>query len=316
MPLQPNAQSRPASNGVSLIKRTLSVLFCIFFPALLLGFFVLVIAPYFVHADEAIKCTNASFCPLADVAGSKLEKLYSTDQNLVTYLNTLFKMAISVGAIAAVLRMVYAGYIYMASDVWTSKDKAKGIFRDVFLGLVLLLSIYIILSQINPNLLNLDPKLAAISDAEKAVPASSTAFCSDCVPIPAGVPAKPPGIGCKYTSQPCMVSKVMAFRLTNLAKRAISISWQVTEAYPPTVAHSGPNSCHNNQLGTCVDANFIGGATPQLIKEFLTAAEAASLTARWEVKDQARKDQLVGLGVPSGSILVTGNAEHFHITGG
>ncbi|MDP3965295.1 MAG: hypothetical protein Q8Q13_00660 [bacterium] len=149
------------------MQRTLLTLSYVLFPALLLGFFVLIIAPYFVHAAEAIKCTNASFCPLADVKGSRLEALYSTDQNLVTYLKTLFKMAISVGAIAAVLRLVYAGYIYMAGDVWTTKEKAKGIFRDVFLGLFLLLSIYIILSQINPNLLNLDPKLAKIGDIPK-----------------------------------------------------------------------------------------------------------------------------------------------------
>ena len=104
----------------------------------------------------------AAFVPLAEKdynASPKLRALFSNDQSLVTYLNTLFKMAITVGAIIAVLRLLYAGYIYMVSDVFVSKEKAKEIFRDVFLGLFLLLSIYIILSQINPNLLNLMPKI-------------------------------------------------------------------------------------------------------------------------------------------------------------
>ncbi|MDO8552489.1 MAG: hypothetical protein Q7S01_03070 [bacterium] len=105
-----------------------------------------------------------AFAPLADVASSqKLRALYSSDADLVTYLNTLFKVAISVGAIIAVLRLMYAGYLYMASDMWTSKESARSIFRDVFVGLLLLLSVYIILKQINPNLLNLDAKLSEVT---------------------------------------------------------------------------------------------------------------------------------------------------------
>ncbi|MEK7106877.1 MAG: hypothetical protein AAB899_01665 [Patescibacteria group bacterium] len=156
---------------MNFVRRSLSLaLSYVLFPALLLAFFAVLVAPYFAHAE----CT-ASFCPLADVTGSpKLRELYSTDQNLVTYLNTLFKVAISVGAIIAVLRLLYAGYTYMASDVWTSKETAKGIFREVFLGLLLLLSIYIILYQINPNLLNLDVRLAPVTIAP-ATPSAPSA---------------------------------------------------------------------------------------------------------------------------------------------
>src|SRR3989344_4406697 len=124
----------------------------------------------------------AAFVPLAQKdygESGKLSELFKTDQTLVTYLNTLFKLAITVGAILAVLRLLYAGYMYMASDVWTSKETAKGIFRDVFLGLFLLLSIYIILAQINPNLLNLNPSIKAVTvpPAAPAEPAQQGA-CS------------------------------------------------------------------------------------------------------------------------------------------
>lgn len=292
------------------------------FPSLMLIFFALIVAPYIAHAADAVPCT-ASFCPLADVKGSKLEALYSTDQNLVTYLNTLFKFAIGVGAIAAVLKMVYAGYMYMASDVWTSKEKARGVFRDVFLGLFLLLSIYIILYQINPNLLNLDTKISPV-DNVPAGPSTSivgiqpivASGCAGCVPIPSGVPSKGVGLACSGTG-PCMVSSTMASKLKDLVVKAIGLSWQVTEAYPPTVAHSGPTSCHNNGLGTCVDVNFIGSPpTAANIVAFINDARASGLTAQWEVGNSMREQSLRDAGVPITSILVTGNQEHFHITGG
>ncbi len=57
---------------------------------------------------------------------------------------------------AAVLRLVYAGYMYMGSDMWSSKGKAREIIRDTTLGILLLLAIWLILFQINPNILNLN----------------------------------------------------------------------------------------------------------------------------------------------------------------
>jgi len=115
----------------------------------------------------------SAFVPLADYGGSqKLSTLFNNDANLVTYLNTAFKIAVSIGAILAVLRLLYAGYTYMASDVWTTKETAKGIFRDVFLGLFLLLAMYIILAQINPNLLNLNPEITPIKPSEITGPPS------------------------------------------------------------------------------------------------------------------------------------------------
>ena len=97
-----------------------------------------------------------AFAALADFdQSSKLSQLYRPNQDLPTYLNSIFKVAISAGAIIAVLRLSYAGYMYMGSDLWHNKERAKEIIRDVFLGIFLLLSVYIILYQINPNLLNL-----------------------------------------------------------------------------------------------------------------------------------------------------------------
>ena len=65
-------------------------------------------------------------------------------------------MALSAGAILAVLRLGYAGWLYMgAADMWGSKQHAKDVIMDAVLGLLLLIGIWIVLNQINPNLLNL-----------------------------------------------------------------------------------------------------------------------------------------------------------------
>ncbi|MDO8481891.1 MAG: hypothetical protein Q7S75_02310 [bacterium] len=99
----------------------------------------------------------AAFVPLADVTQSgKLSTLYNSDQNLSNYINSMFKIAISAGAIIAVIRLGVAGYKYMGGDIWHKKEEAKEDIREIFFGLLLLLSIWIILHQINPNILNLN----------------------------------------------------------------------------------------------------------------------------------------------------------------
>ena len=96
------------------------------------------------------------FIPLAPTPGnSKLAQLYqSTD--LGNFFSILFVTALSVGAIIAVLRLAYAGYQYMTTDAWGSKMHAKEIIGEVVLGLLLLLGVWLILKQINPQILNLD----------------------------------------------------------------------------------------------------------------------------------------------------------------
>ena len=76
---------------------------------------------------------------------------------LAGFFNTAFTMALSAGAILAVLRLAYAGWLYMgAADMWGSKQHAKEVISNAVLGLLLLIGIWIVLNQINPCLLNLN----------------------------------------------------------------------------------------------------------------------------------------------------------------
>src|SRR3989338_11101990 len=111
-----------------------------------------ILLPLIAHAQGA-----QGFVPLAVTpGGSKLGQLYSSG-NFSDFINGLFKFAIAIGAIVAVLRIAYAGYLYMgAADMWSTKSEAKRILGEVTLGLLILLAIWLILNQINPDILQLN----------------------------------------------------------------------------------------------------------------------------------------------------------------
>jgi hypothetical protein len=124
--------------------------------ALFAALLTVIAVPAISHGQTAAP-PNAKFFPLADYSKTSLaQDVYSQDKDLSKYLSQLFKIALSVGAVLAVLRLAFAGYLYMTSDFWSSKTKAREIMGDVALGLFLLLSVYLILNQINPKLLTLD----------------------------------------------------------------------------------------------------------------------------------------------------------------
>lgn len=114
-------------------------------------------------ALPAVALAAGGFVPLTKDAD--FQKIFGQGANsgggindLGTFLNAAFKVLLSVGAILAVLRIAYAGYQYMSSDAWGEKSHAKEILGDVVIGLLLLLSVWLILNQINPQILELKIK--------------------------------------------------------------------------------------------------------------------------------------------------------------
>jgi threonine/homoserine/homoserine lactone efflux protein len=90
--------------------------------------------------------------------GDPLSNLFCSG-SLPQMLNFAFQAAIRLGAVLAMLRIAYAGYLYMGSeDMWSTKSHAKEVFRDAIIGLLVLLAVYLILHQIDPRILNLQVK--------------------------------------------------------------------------------------------------------------------------------------------------------------
>jgi hypothetical protein len=88
-------------------------------------------------------------------SGDPLTQLFCST-NLSQMLNSIFQAAIALGGILAMMRIAYAGWLYMGSaDMWSSKTHAKEVFREAIIGLLILLSVWLVLYQINPDILKL-----------------------------------------------------------------------------------------------------------------------------------------------------------------
>lgn len=72
---------------------------------------------------------------------------------IAEFLTSVFNLSIALGAMFAVLRIGYAGFLYMTTDVIGNKQRAKEILASTTLGLVLLLGVVLILTQVNPDIL-------------------------------------------------------------------------------------------------------------------------------------------------------------------
>lgn len=80
----------------------------------------------------------------------------SARPTLVQYLNALFSLLIAIAGVLAVIRIVLAGFSYMTTDAWGSKEEAVSTIRAVVIGLIVLLLSVVILKTLNPDLLRLD----------------------------------------------------------------------------------------------------------------------------------------------------------------
>jgi len=121
--------------------------------------------PLIAHADNpgqgnyyGPNTSPYGFVSLANYDSGKLAGIYSGGTgDISVFINGLFKFALVIGALGAVLRLTYAGYLYMGqADMWSHKGEAKKIIGDVTLGLLLLLGIWLILNQINPDILKMN----------------------------------------------------------------------------------------------------------------------------------------------------------------
>jgi hypothetical protein len=70
-----------------------------------------------------------------------------------TFLKGIFTILLSIGGILAVGLLVYGGIVYMTSEISNKKSEAKRRIQAAVWGLLLLISSYLILNTINPQLL-------------------------------------------------------------------------------------------------------------------------------------------------------------------
>lgn len=95
---------------------------------------------------------SLGFVPLTSIPGIESAGNSAT---LPDFLNNLYKLAIGVAAVLAVLQIVRAGIMYMGGDSVTEKKEARNLITLSIGGLILILSPVIVFSVINPKILDL-----------------------------------------------------------------------------------------------------------------------------------------------------------------
>jgi len=93
------------------------------------------------------------------------------------YINALYRLAISIAALLAVIKIIYAGVQYMFSDIVTQKEDAKKDIQGALLGLLIIIGAVIILNTVNTDITkneilmdpaNTDGRDAGILDSVRA----------------------------------------------------------------------------------------------------------------------------------------------------
>ncbi len=113
-------------------------------PALLA--FLLLCLPLITFAQEGfVPLVGVPFIDNVDVGRT-------ASTRLAGYANAFYIAAISLGAVVAVLKIIWAGVKYMLSDVITDKTQAKADIKGALLGLILIIGAVLMLNTISPNI--------------------------------------------------------------------------------------------------------------------------------------------------------------------
>ena len=116
----------------------------LFVGIVLLAFWILV---------PAISFGLGEYTPLAPLGDGVS---VSTEGNGAVYFEGVFRLALGIAGVLAVLMIVVGGVRYMLSDAFTSKEGAKNQIWAAIWGLLILFASVLILETINPGLLNLE----------------------------------------------------------------------------------------------------------------------------------------------------------------
>jgi glucose uptake protein GlcU len=74
----------------------------------------------------------------------------------------MIQTSIIFGSILAVIYIIIGGVTYMTTDSFSKKSEGKEYITNAIMGLVFLISGYLIFFHINPNILNLNLSAAQI----------------------------------------------------------------------------------------------------------------------------------------------------------
>ncbi|MCA9361900.1 hypothetical protein KC906_00855 [Candidatus Kaiserbacteria bacterium] len=117
----------------------------------------LLLLPFLAAAQNTYK-------PLVGIPGVSGDP---STQGFDSYINALYALSISIAALLAVIKIVIAGVKWMMTDIVTSKGEAKKDIQASLIGLVIVIAAVLILTVINPNLVNVNLNMQKIGVTEQ-----------------------------------------------------------------------------------------------------------------------------------------------------
>ena len=105
-----------------------------------------IVIPQFIDAQK-------TYVPISPIPNLTEE---GNNLNLENYLNNAFTFALGIATILAIIKIALGGIKYMMSKSPGGTEDAKGTIWSAIIGLLLILTTFIILKQINPDILKLD----------------------------------------------------------------------------------------------------------------------------------------------------------------
>lgn len=293
-------------------------------------YFSKILAFLLVSLGVGVFIANAqNYTPLAPLPGTFTGAEGAETTNISLYLSGAIKLLIALGAALAVLFAIIGGVKYVAASINPSaKSDAIEDVQRALIGLAIILTSYLLLNSINPNLVRFDFLLPPVgtSPLQQYQALGGGSISSSCPnPNDASSACCPSGVNCSaclncskvgssgVNYKPCGSGYVCFLNSTLLSKiKNVSgvTGWRITESWPPTVSHS--SACHKN--GTCADLNNTGGPTdPATIKIYYDAFKAVGLDVTYESTDCA---PYVAGGIPvgdCGTFPTMTNHSSFHV---
>lgn len=207
-------------------------------------------APLFTIPDFQVKIDTVKLSAVTCVTDPDSGNSVCPVPWIGEYVGGIYNYALSIAGILAAIMLMASGVIWLISGGDASKiTQAKELIIGSITGLVILTSSYVLLTQINPDLVKMKSINVDYISTIDFEPASNegnpnnSKVCEDCVTVK-GIPTKSGN----------QINAGLAYKLYTAWEASCPsadncVKWRLTEAYPPTGVHK--STCHYN--GKCVD---------------------------------------------------------------
>ena len=123
------------------------------FSARILTLLLLILVGVLGHGSLAVAANTPDYVPLAEVPGL-ISSDVANSSDLSTFFNNIYTFCIGISVVLAVIQIIRGGLSYMMTDVITEKTDSRKMITGAVVGLLLVLSPYLLLSVINPDIIS------------------------------------------------------------------------------------------------------------------------------------------------------------------